>query len=178
MSLCGISMIHRPRHLHIIRDLLGDFEKWLARCMGKETDPASAILTLSALISLEQLAASECTMELPSPTWNHLDHFFDLVRTGTSIGGQLSTYWQMGCAILRVTCQADFGVIHPIIRRLPPWSICFGLYMEYWKARLVDRMGYEDLLVMFHDRLAKGLREMLIIAEKRGTRAHGCGCNE
>jgi hypothetical protein len=50
--------------------------------------------------------------------------------------------------------------------------------MEYWKARLVDRIGYEDLLVRFYDCLVKGLREMLIIVEKRGSRVYGCGCNE
>ena len=43
---------------------------------------------------------------------------------------------------------------------------------------MVDRIGYKDLLVRFYNRLAKGLREILIIAEKRGSRAHRYGCNE
>jgi len=46
-------MIYRSRYLYIIRDLLGDFEKWLAYYIGKEIDLVLVILILSALILFE-----------------------------------------------------------------------------------------------------------------------------
>jgi hypothetical protein len=62
--------------------------------MGKETDPGTgnSIVISSAMISPKELVALAGIMELPFPAWNQFYHLFDLVRTGTSIGGQLLTY--------------------------------------------------------------------------------------
>ena len=172
MSLCGVALAHGQRPLHLARDLLGDFEKWLTPRMSNEMDPASAILVFSALISLEQLAALGGTMELPSHAWGHLHHFFNLVRAGTGICGQRVTYWHMGYAILRVAHQAKFGFMHPIFREAPPRSIWSGLYMEYWRGRVVKKRSYQDMLEEFHNHLLNGLKEVL--GEEAEVNCGGC----
>ena len=143
--------------------------------MSDEIDPVSAILILSALVSLEQVQSLESAIELPSHSLGHLHCFFILVRDGTGICGQRITYWHMGYAILLVAHQARFGFIHPIFQEAPPRSIWSGLYIEYWSDRMRKKRSHQEVSEKYHNHLLRGLQEVL---DERVNCGGCCGVRE
>jgi hypothetical protein len=148
-------------------DMLGEFERWATRRMRDEMAPASRIVILSGLTSLEELAnpgdaGVENLMKLQYPAWGHLHRFFQIVESAVGDIGKYVTYWNMGFAIVSVASGMgkEFGFIHPVFRESPPPSIWSGVYLDYWEAMIFGGKSYDDLSREYHNILRNGLREV------------------
>lgn len=151
---------------------------WLMRRVRDETDPASVLLMLSTLMSLEQLfgAPSDDQMALSFPAWGRLHHFAELLKTGTDAVGQYATYWEMGYTILVVAprAAAACGFVHPIFRRAPRCSVWFWLTEQYWTGRLLEKRSHEAMWTYCYALLSRELGEIESVGETCNDNAR-CG---
>ncbi|AEO60987.1 hypothetical protein MYCTH_89991 [Thermothelomyces thermophilus ATCC 42464] len=156
LFLCGAAKCcKQPRkRLDYVNLLLThQLDKWLIQSMRVEMDPASAMLRLSALISLEQLA---CTVDedAQKPAMGWLHRFVELMEHGTDLYGPQAThcnyyktYRHMGCALFRAINSEEFGFIHPLFREDPlccARGVGCGSFLdeEYWVRRVVEKENY------------------------------------
>lgn len=116
------------------------------------TDPASAILIFSALLSLEQLHWQPWSRVLVNKQLGHLHHFFEVAHMGSVNAGQFDTYWQMGHAIflLCLKPKVELGYCHPVFKIPPPQARLSATFQEFWEHRMFRNKSHYDLVVELH----------------------------